>query len=109
MSKEEYDALIKDARSETQKGRTSPPSSEAAQGAEDTINEVKGLEGDDMLAKQPIASIGGSNKRRLAKVVGEESVETVNKDEAVVQDREKSKGRKSKKVKLSFDQEAAEP
>ena len=60
-------------------------------------------------AEQKSASVGASNKRRFAKIVGDEDEGTAkshNEDSARTM--KKAKAKKGKKVKLSFAEEASE-
>lgn len=57
--------------------------------------------------KQQVAGIGGSTKRRLAKVIGDEEEDSGKADSG--KDSKKSKIKKGKKMKLSFDEEGTEP
>lgn len=107
LSKEEYETLVKGNDAEEQKGSDLPSFSSPAN---PDATQVEASAGKDALPesafprKQQAAAIGVSNKRRLAKVVGDEDgkvAKPVKGDPA--QQKAKPKGKQGKKVKLSFD------
>ncbi len=108
LSKAEYDALIKAQYSEEKGGEGSFSSPKADSKKFDNPDESEESAVDAVLAKQHVAAIGASNKRRLAKVVGdeEERAKGVVKDKSQEGGR-KVKSKKGKRVKLSFSEEAA--
>ncbi|KAL9635547.1 MAG: hypothetical protein Q9164_003390 [Protoblastenia rupestris] len=102
MSREQYDALIKDNQPETGDKRHSAEHGirEKSNGA-DTVTTKN-----DVLGREQTTLIGGSNKRRQAKKIGRDD----EKDDGAELDSQRCKkqlkSRKNKKVTLCFDQEA---
>ena len=121
LSKAEYEALVATNDADKQDEKAVPPSTEAHHGIEETELSKDEITGEAAPAKQRVAGIGSSSKRRLAKVVGEEEEEE-EEDEEDEEDEEKGNGsiphkndsrnkdkkiraKKGKKMKLSFDEE----
>lgn len=114
LSKAEYEALVaadnadnadkEDVDDMPSPEKASPSGGEAGPGKDEVTREAA-------LVKQQVAGIGGSTKRRLAKVIGDEEGEDgadPRKDDSR-KDRKKSRMKKGKKMKLSFDEEGTEP
>ena len=59
----------------------------------------------EISTKEHIAKIGASSKRRLAKAVGEEERPTQQQEVTLEDTTKKSKVRKGKRIKLSFDED----
>ena len=106
LSKAEYEALMGTANDEKQDENEPASSPQPDLGGGNEVSERV------VPAKQKTAAIGGSNKRRLAKVFGEDGDDD---GEPNVEEKgpaptgKKPKAKKGKKVKLSFDEEAPEP
>ena len=109
LSKAEYEALMGVTSDEKHDG------DEAASNPQPNSKDKKPRECSTEIShvstplKQIYASIGASNKRRLAKVVGDEDEDTAesrSKDSAKIA--KKPIAKKAKKVKLSFAEEASE-
>ena len=111
LSKAEYEALMEHTndkeRDENGCASSPQPHIEAGKLVEGS-NEVSE---DIAPAKQKSAAIGGSNKRRIAKVIGEDDNDGGPNQgkKTSVPPTKKSKAKKGKKVKLCFDEEAPEP
>lgn len=113
--KVEYEALVAADNAEKEDEYNLPSSAKASPGVQGAEARKDEATRDAALVKQQVAGIGGSTKRRLAKVVGEEEEEDEEEDEAC---REKGGSRKNsnkprvkkgRKMKLSFDEEGTEP
>ena len=109
VSREEYEALIGNDPKEA--GDAGPrKETEELKPAQDGHGTD---DGDSVVLDRPnkekIAGIGASNKRRLAKIVGadEDGEKTVAREKVEKGDK-KVKPKKSKKIKLSFDEGPAE-
>ncbi|KAK4696515.1 hypothetical protein P7C71_g1414, partial [Lecanoromycetidae sp. Uapishka_2] len=106
LSKTDYESLLKnEADEQDAKGPLPFPRAVPKEGLYVDANNESARE--TASTKKPVAAIGASNKRRLAKVVGNEEKKV---DELVGGDpstsAKKAAAKKSKKVKLSFDEEA---
>ena len=112
LSKAEYEALMGTANDEKQDENEPASSPQPDLGADKSARGGNEVSENVVPAKQKTAAIGGSNKRRLAKVVGEDGDDD---GEPNVEEKgpaptgKKPKAKKGKKVKLSFDEEALEP
>lgn len=107
MSKEAYDELLGSTKKvdETAEKGLAPPK-QSDENHEQTVNSPILSSQDPVPAKEHTAAIGGSNKRRLAKIVGGESETQISSTtEGPSNVQRKSKLKRSKKVKLSFDEE----
>lgn len=105
LSKAEYEALVttNDADEQTENSMPSSTgvrySSEEAEPGKDEVS--RGV----ALAKQQVAGIGCSNKRRLPKIVCDEEKDEAPPEESGSRKKhEKIKVKKGKKMKLSFDE-----
>ncbi|KAF7588979.1 hypothetical protein BBP40_004946 [Aspergillus hancockii] len=102
ISKEEYEALVRDSNKEAEDtGKETPdqeqtisPSSEGKESTE------KGAP----VSKQNMAEIGGPKKRKQAKIIGEEEPPTESKDTQLKDAGARKPKQKKKKIKLSFDE-----
>lgn len=109
ISKAEYDSLIKRNDPEKQDEIVIPAPAKFDDRSTETKNEKNASPGDDSPVKQQFASIGNANRKRLAKVIGNEDEEVARPGrEGSAHQTKKPKARKEKKVKLSFDQGATE-
>ena len=109
LSKAEYEALMGVANDEKQDGNEAV--SDTQPGSKDEKPRECSAEVSDnsMPVKQINASIGASNKRRFAKIVGnEEEGAAEGRDEDSARTTRKPKAKKAKKVKLSFAEDALE-
>ncbi len=109
LSKAEYEALMGVASDEKRDGNKAV--SDPQLGSKDEKPRKCSTEIPDYStpAKPKSASIGASNKRRFAKIVGDEDEGTAeSRDEDSAQTTKKPKAKKGKKVKLSFAEEAPE-
>lgn len=108
LSTAEYEALVaadkEDENSLPSSAKASPRIQEAVPKKDESTKEAA-------LVKQQVAGIGGSAKRRLGKVVGDEEEE----DEAASEKTDSGKNgkkarviKKGKKMKLSFDEDGTE-
>ena len=109
LSKAEYEALV---AADKEDNNSLPSSAKASPRTQDaTVPEQDEAPGEAAVGRQQVAVIGGSTKRRLAKVIGDEGEE----DEASPgksdsgKKGKKPKIVKGKKVKLSFDEDCTEP
>lgn len=109
LSKAEYEALMEVASDEKHDGNEAV--SDRQPGAEDEKPRDNSTEIPDNAtpAKQQSASIGASNKRRFAKIVGDEDEGIAkSQEEDSARTTKKPKIKKGKKVKLSFAEETPE-
>ena len=109
LSKAEYEALMGVASDEKHDGNEAV--SDQRPGAEDEKPRDSSTEIPDNAApaKQQNASIGASNKRRFAKIVGNEDEGTAKSHrEDTARTTKKPRTKKGKKVRLSFAEEAPE-
>ncbi|KAL9131812.1 MAG: hypothetical protein Q9217_000339 [Psora testacea] len=95
MSRDQYDALVEDARAGSHQAHSQPGD---GNGKESKHADIVTTESTGLVREQ-FATIGGANKKRQAKVIGGDY-------EKSQHDQKKYKAKKSKKVKLSFDQGA---
>ena len=99
MTKPQFEALVTQKGSKkTEHEGVSQSEGQSGEQAESAIE--TNLEGSP--PKEHVAFIGGSSKRRLAKVVGDEEASSTLGAEAESRDINKAKNRKGKKIKLSF-------
>ena len=111
LSKDEYQALVAADDADKEDEDTVHSSAKASHGIEEAKSKKDEVTKEAVLVKEHVASIGGSTKRRLAKVVGDEEEE---EDEAApgktdsAKDSKKRRVKKGKKMKLSFDEEGTE-
>ncbi len=111
LSKAEYEALMRSNDAKEQEGSDSPdfPSRTKSFAAQAKARAGINVSPEQsVLMMQQAAAIGASNKKRLAKVVGEDDEEVAKpvRGESV-QQKVKPKGKQRKKVKLSFDDNEA--
>lgn len=111
LSKDEYEALVAADNTDKEAENNLPSSPKAGPSIQETEAKTDEATRETALVKQQVAGIGGSTKRRLAKVVGheEEEDEAVSEESHSGQNSKKPRARKGKKVKLSFDEEGTEP
>ena len=109
ISKAEYDALVKNAEVEKQESKIMVPPLSLDDDREIPLGDLTKSPHDSAPSKQQVAGIGVNAKRRFAKVVGEDT-ETENGQHDVGHPRneKKTKPKKGKKIKLSFNEESAE-
>ncbi len=112
LSKTEYEALRRQNEDE-KTGETDPPFSEKDDNSNESTADAtkeKDLSTDKVAsAKEQVAAIGASNKRRLAKIVGERDEEmTRPEQEDSKQQAKRPEAKKAKKVKLTFDEDTIE-
>lgn len=108
ISKSEYEALLSDTHAGKQNDTGSPSRTQDVVEAVVSGNGDNNFTGEVSPAKQQVAGIGTSTKRRLARIIGDNEEEE-NGSRKEDDTREKSKVKKAKKVKLSFDEETIEP
>ncbi|KAL8675003.1 MAG: hypothetical protein Q9168_000598 [Polycauliona sp. 1 TL-2023] len=109
LSKAEYDALVKAPSASTEQH----PVEEAqlhtnAHASEEKVSLAQANPGGQMRqeseAKETIAGIGGSSKKRSAKIVGDDaSSDEISKSETAAHVVKKQAPKKGKKIKLSFE------
>lgn len=105
LSKAEYEALVTTKDADEQKENSMPSSTELRHGSEEAEPRKGEVSEGVAPAKQQVAGIGCSNKRRLAKIVGEEEEDEAPPEESGSRKKhEKIKVKKGKKIKLSFDE-----
>ena len=110
LSKAECEALIAAANASTDDEKHVSSSEKTSNGVEEGESRKDEVARESVLAKQPVAGIGGSIKRKLAKVIGteEEDEEASDKVDSGKTSK-KIKVKKGKKMKLSFDEESLDP
>ena len=107
LSKAEYEALVANNDADKQNENSMPSSTEVCYGSEEAEPRDDEVTRGVPLVKQQVAGIGCSNKRRLAKIVGDNEEED-EEDEAPPEEsdsrkkRERTRAKKGKKMKLSF-------
>ncbi|KAB8261738.1 hypothetical protein BDV32DRAFT_30553 [Aspergillus pseudonomiae] len=104
ISKEEYEALVRESNKEgedTGKGEPDPEQTTSQDNEQDKASTTQ----EAPISKQNMAEIGGPKKRKQAKVIGEEEP-AAEKEEIQPKDTGSRKPKqKKKKIKLSFDEE----
>ena len=106
LSKAEYEALMAVASDEKHDGNEAVSGRQPGADDEKPRGSNNEIPDDTTPAKQQNASIGASNKRRFAKIVGNEDEGIAkNHNEDSARTSKKTKTKKGKKVKLSFDEE----
>ena len=110
LSKAECEALIAAANASNDDEKRAPSSEKTSYDVEEGEPRKDEIAIEAVLVKQPVAGIGGSIKRKLAKVIGteEEDEEASNKMDSGKTSK-KIKVKKGKKMKLSFDEESIDP
>ena len=110
LSKTECEALIAAANASTDDEKHIPSSEKLSHDVEEDDSRKDEVVKEAVLVKRPVAGIGGSVKRKLAKVIGtEEEGEEASDNLDTGQTTEKIKVKKGKKIKLSFDEESIDP
>lgn len=105
LSKAECEALVTTNDADEQKENSMPSSTEVRYGSEEAEPRKDKVFRGAAPAKQQVAGIGCSNKRRLAKIVGDEGENEVPLEESGSRKKqEETKVKKGKKIKLSFDE-----
>lgn len=111
ITKSEYEAMV---NPETE-NRGTPERQEISQQSDGHVTKPAATATEDYrevpVSKEQVAQVGGSNKRRLAKVVGDEEAENDQSapTEPTTTNKLKSRTKKGKKIKLSFDDEPERP
>lgn len=109
LSKAEYEALMGVVSDEKHEGNEAVSDPQPGSKGEKPRECSTEFSDDSTPAKQINASIGASNKRRFAKIVGnEDEGPAESRDEDSARITKKPKAKKAKKVKLSFAEEAPE-
>ena len=112
VSKAELDVLREQNQGEKELDTEVPLSAKEDDVADSTTNADKGKDtstDETPFVKQHVAGIGASNKRKIAKAIGDGIDQTHGSENAAPRQQVKSsKIRKGKKVKLSFDESALE-
>ena len=109
FSKEEYAALLSDAGPEKQEDRHGSTLQAAEHDTSKvSINQTRDDVPNENLisAKEQVAAIGGSIKRRYPKVIGDESEDAKRLDEDAIANGKRLKSKKGRKIKLSFNEES---
>ena len=106
LSKAEYEALVTADNADKEDGDDLRSPAKARYGVGEAESRKDEVTREVAHVKQQVASIGGSTKRRLAKVIGDEEEDS---RKANSKDSKKSRIKKGKKMKLSFDEEGTEP
>ena len=109
LSKAECEALIAAANASTDDEKHVTSSEKTSNGAEEGEPRKDEVAREAVLVKQPVAGIGGSIKRKLAKVIGPEEDEEGSDKMDSGKTSKKVKVKKGKKMKLSFDAEKIDP
>ena len=109
MSIAEYEAFIAANDADRQSENYMPSSAEVHNGVEEAEFEKNEVTREAALVKQQVAGIGGSTKRRLAKIIGDEEQDEAapGKSDSAQKDK-KIRAKKGKRMKLSFDEEGTE-
>ncbi len=107
MSKDEYEALVGGKNSTKNRERDAPTLEKDRKGGESAREELVDPSQALEPTKELVATIGGSNKRRLPKVVGDDDEKNHVREDSCLHGQKKAKP-KSKKIKLSFDEENKE-
>ena len=118
LSRAEYEALVAADNADKDDENKMPMSAKARPGIQEAEPQKDKATREAALVKQQVAGIGGTTKRRLAKVVcDEEEKEEDDEDEDEVapgksdsgKNSKKTRVKKRKRMKLSFDEEAIQP
>ena len=110
LSKAECEALIAAAIASTDDEKHVPSSEKSSHGVEKGESRKDEVATEAVLVKQPVAGIGGSIKRKSAKVIGtEEEDETASDKKDSGKTSKKIRIKKGKKIKLPFDEEGIDP
>ncbi|KAK0507869.1 hypothetical protein JMJ35_009758 [Cladonia borealis] len=109
LSKAEYEALMGVVSDEKHDGNEAVSDPQPESKDEKPGESSTEISDNSTPAKQVNASIGASNKRRFAKIVGDEDEGAAeSRDENSPRTTKKPKAKKAKKVKLSFAEDATE-
>lgn len=112
LSKAEYEALKAADNADKEDENDVPSSAKSSHSIKEAEPRKDEVTREAAFAKQQIAGIGGSTKRRLAKVIGDEEE---GEDEAAPEKSDsgknsnKPRAKRGKKMKLSFDEEGTYP
>ncbi|CAF9926982.1 MAG: hypothetical protein ALECFALPRED_003596 [Alectoria fallacina] len=116
LSKAEYEALVAADNADKDDENKMPISAKASPGIQEAEPKKDTATREAALVKQQVAGIGGTTKRRLAKVVCDDEEEDDEHQDEVApgkndsgKNSKKSRVRKRKRMKLSFDEEGMEP
>ena len=110
LSKAECEALIAAANASTDDEKHVPSSEKTSYDVEEGESRKDEVAREALLVKQPVAGIGVSIKRKLAKVIGTEEEDEEAPDKMDSGKTSKNiKVKKGKKMKLSFDEESIDP
>lgn len=109
LSKAEYEALVAADNADRVDENHMLPSAKDSRSNEEAEPRKVDVTGEVALVKQQVAGIGGSSKRRLAKVVGDEGDEAAPEKNDSEKNSKKYRAKKWKKMKLSFDEEGTDP
>ena len=109
MSTAEYEAFIAANDADKQSENYMLSSAKVHNGVEEAESEKNEATREAALVKQQVAGIGGSTKRRLAKIIGDEEQDEAapEKSDSAQKDKE-TRAKKGKRIKLSFDEEGTE-
>lgn len=109
MSKAEYEALVAADNVDKEDEDNSPLPAKASLGPKETESREDEVTRKTAIAKQQVAGIGGSSKRRLAKVIGDGEEEGPGQVDSGKDSKKSRFIKNGKKMKLSFDEEGTEP
>ena len=108
MSKAEYDELVKDAEVEEQERKSAAPPAKSKNETDRLVEEPDKLAQDLAPLKRQVARIGGSTKRRLVNVVGDDDEDGHHSVGHPIGGGKRLKPKKGKRIKLSFSVETTE-
>ena len=112
LTKAEYEALVAADNADQEDENDVPSSAKSSHSIEEGEPRQDEVTGEAASVKQQIAGIGGSTKRRLAKVIGDEEEgkdETAPEKSDSGKNSNKPRAKRGKKMKLSFDEEDIYP
>ncbi|EFW19520.1 hypothetical protein D8B26_007742 [Coccidioides posadasii str. Silveira] len=110
ISKEEYQAMLRNAEENTSEQPTSrPENGDQNQNSTSDKTHEKATEPPELAPSQKVAEIGGAKKKKLARVIADDDDDDddqpAKKDAQVKVTGPPKKRQKKKKIKLSFDEE----
>lgn len=116
LSKAEYEALVAADNADKDDENKMPMSAKVRPGIQEAEPKKDKATREAALVKQQVAGIGGTTKRRLAKVVCDEEEDDDEDEDQVApgksdsgKNSKKTREKKRKRMKLSFDEEGIQP
>jgi len=109
LSKDEYDQLVQSTAPTEMPQKPHHVCLAESSGNESATAATANENAPEIPTKEQVGVIGSTNKKRLAKVITGDGEAKESHRQAISKDHQRAKAKKSKKVKLSFDEEGIPP